>query len=95
MRSRWRSRPAKPRQIGLEEAGLILARGGLLRRQGRTWGVWRSLDARRMRIGIVASEVAEKLLDEGLAKLDRGARHRLVAGQITVPQALAAMRASD
>jgi hypothetical protein len=95
MRSGWRSRPAKPRQIGIEEAGLILARGGLLRRQGRTWGVWRSLDARRMRIGIVASEVAEKLLDEGLAKPDRGARHRLVAGQITVPQALAAMRASD
>jgi hypothetical protein len=95
MRGGWRSRPAKPRQIGLEEAGLILARGGLLRRQGRTWGVWRSLDARRMRTGIVAAEVAEKLLEEGLAKLDRGAGHRLVAGQITVPQALAAMRASD
>ena len=95
MRSGWRSRPAKPRQIGLEEAGLILARGGLLRRQGRTWGVWRSQDARRMRIGIVASEVAEKLLADGLAQPDGGAYHRLIAGQITVAQAVAARRASD
>ncbi len=95
MRGGWRNRSGKPRQIGLEEAGLILARGGLLRRQCGVWGLWRSPDARRMRTGIVAPEIAEKLLEEGIAKPDRGKPQRLVAGQITVAQALAATRASD
>jgi len=95
MRGGWRNRPAKPRQIGLEEAGLILARGGLLRRQGRAWGVWRSQDARRMRTGIVTPDIAEKLLADGLAQPDGGAYHRLIASQITVAQAVAARRASD
>lgn len=68
------------RQLGERQVRFILLRGGMLQRAGRAWHAYRSLDSRRMCVGIVPDELAEHLQAEGLASALQGPAPRLGPG---------------
>lgn len=77
---RGRASSRAPRQLGERQVRFILLRGGMLQRAGRAWHAYRSLDSRRMCVGIVPDELAEHLQAEGLASAHEGPAPRLGPG---------------
>ncbi|MFN3912284.1 hypothetical protein [Hyphomonas sp.] len=59
---------------------LALARGGMLLGGAGVWTAYRTQDARRMQIGLVAPELAAALEAEGVAVRAGSQPPRLVAG---------------
>lgn len=95
MTRRLTHRQKRPRLLNARILALVFARGGMLLRRRGLWHVYRSLDARRQRIGIVSDELADDLLADGRACLLEGPPLRLVAGPASQDQTLAATWASD
>jgi hypothetical protein len=77
---RWRPAPHTLRQLDDRQVRLILLRGGMLQRTAGKWHAYRSLDSRRMRVGIVPDSLADHLLAEGLAGALDGPAPRLGPG---------------
>ena len=80
---RRRYRPKRPRVLEAPEVLRILSRGGILFESGGIWGVYRTDDARTMRVGIVQDALAVWLVAEGHARHVAGVRDaapRLAAG---------------
>ncbi|MBA3067730.1 MAG: hypothetical protein FP825_04510 [Hyphomonas sp.] len=65
---RWRPRTGKPRTLDERQVLLILSRGGMLLHRRGVWNIYRTPDARRMRIGVVVEDLAAKLEAEGRAR---------------------------
>lgn len=78
MRRRRRT-PHKPRRMDERQVRQILSRGGLLVLRKGVWSIWRTPDARRMRIGIVEADLVAALEAEGVINRNGGEPVRLTA----------------
>ncbi|MDP1554451.1 MAG: hypothetical protein Q8L84_03235 [Hyphomonas sp.] len=76
----WRPRTRTVRVLGDRQVRQILSRGGMLLHAGGVWTAYRSLDSRRMRIGVVEAPLAERLEAAGLARRMDAPPLRLCAG---------------
>jgi|JI9StandDraft_2_1071091.scaffolds.fasta_scaffold72170_2 hypothetical protein len=77
-RNGWRR---KDRLLERPLVTLALARGGMIFDLNGVWVLYRSQDARRMRVGVVPAGLAAELEAEGVAVRAEGLPARLCAGQ--------------
>ncbi|MBK8196826.1 MAG: hypothetical protein IPK75_00550 [Acidobacteria bacterium] len=77
-RNGWRR---KDRLLERPLVTLALARGGMIFDLNGVWVLYRSQDARRMRVGVVPAGLATELEAEGIAVRAGGLPARLCAGQ--------------
>ncbi|MEQ9506322.1 MAG: hypothetical protein RLO80_08610 [Hyphomonas sp.] len=68
------ARSRRPRVLEAPEVLRILSRGGILFESGGVWSVYRTHDARGLRVGIVPAQMAEWLEAEGHARHLAGLR---------------------
>jgi hypothetical protein len=69
-----RPRPRRPRVLDAPEVLRILSRGGILFERNGLWSVYRTNDARGLRVGIVEDALPGRLVADGLARHVAGVR---------------------